>query len=113
MIYHPPALYIGFVGFAVPFAHAIASIISKDTRAFWIKSTRNVTLIVWIFLTIGIVLGGQWAYVELGWGGYWAWDPVENASLFPWLTGTAFLHAAYSNRQKRVIYQLVRLCLFY
>lgn len=100
MIYHPPALYIGFVGFAVPFAHAIASIISKDTRAFWIKSTRNVTLIVWIFLTIGIVLGGQWAYVELGWGGYWAWDPVENASLFPWLTGTAFLHAAYSNSKK-------------
>ncbi len=100
MIYHPPTLYIGFVGFAVPFAHSIASIISGDKRFFWIKNTRHITLIVWIFLTIGIVLGGQWAYVELGWGGYWAWDPVENASLFPWLIGTAFLHSAYSNSKK-------------
>lgn len=100
MIYHPPTLYIGFVGFAVPFAHSVAALITKDTSAFWLKSTRNITTFVWVFLTIGIVLGGQWAYVELGWGGYWAWDPVENASLFPWLIGTAFLHSAYACRKK-------------
>jgi cytochrome c-type biogenesis protein CcmF len=103
MIYHPPTLYIGFVGFAIPFAHSIASFITKDTKAFWIKSTRNITTFVWVMLTIGIVLGGQWAYVELGWGGYWAWDPVENSSLFPWLTGTAFLHASYANRKKGLL----------
>ncbi len=100
MIYHPPTLYIGFVGFAVPFAHSVAALINKDRSAYWLKNTKYITTLVWVFLTIGIVLGGQWAYVELGWGGYWAWDPVENASLFPWLTGTAFLHAAYACRKK-------------
>ena len=100
MIYHPPTLYIGFVGFAIPFAHSVAALITKDTEAYWIKSTRNIATFVWVLLTVGIVLGGQWAYVELGWGGYWAWDPVENASLFPWLTATAFLHSAYACRKK-------------
>ncbi|MDY6821834.1 MAG: cytochrome c-type biogenesis CcmF C-terminal domain-containing protein [Deferribacterota bacterium] len=100
MIYHPPTLYIGFAGFTVTFAHAVAAIMSKDLKAFWIKNTRYINLIIWLFLTIGIVLGAQWSYVELGWGGYWAWDPVENASLFPWLTATAFLHSAYILNKK-------------
>ncbi|BAI79686.1 cytochrome c-type biogenesis protein CcmF [Deferribacter desulfuricans SSM1] len=94
MLYHPPTLYIGYVLYTLPFAYAIASLITKDYSAKWLKLSRSWNLLAWIFLTIGIVLGAQWAYVELGWGGYWAWDPVENASLLPWLTGTAMLHSA-------------------
>jgi cytochrome c-type biogenesis protein CcmF len=91
---HPIALYAGWVGFTVPFAFALAALITGRLDDTWIKSTRKWTLWSWIFLTAGILFGGRWAYVELGWGGYWAWDPVENASLMPWLTATAFLHSA-------------------
>ncbi len=94
MIIHPPLLYIGFVGFMLPFAHAFAASSMKDTSTYWVRSARPWTVVTWVFLTAGIVLGAWWAYVELGWGGYWAWDPVENASLFPWITATAFIHAA-------------------
>ena len=94
MIYHPPSLYIGYVGFSVPFAFALGSLLRGKLDNRWILTTRRWTLFSWFFLTLGMVLGGDWAYLELGWGGYWAWDPVENASLLPWLTGTAFLHSA-------------------
>ncbi len=95
MVIHPPTLYVGYVGFNIIFAHAFATLINKDFSTDWIKLTRGWTLIIWVFLTMGIVIGGWWAYVELGWGGYWAWDPVENASLIPWFTATAFMHSAY------------------
>lgn len=103
MIFHPPTLYIGFVGFAVPFAFAIAALVSKRLDEQWIKSVRRWTLFSWLFLTIGNILGMQWAYVELGWGGYWAWDPVENASFLPWLTGTAFLHSIIVQERKGML----------
>ncbi len=93
MIFHPPSLYVGFVAFTVPFAFALAALVVGRFDEKWVKSVRRWTLFAWLFLTIGNILGMQWAYVELGWGGYWAWDPVENASLLPWLTGTAFLHS--------------------
>jgi cytochrome c-type biogenesis protein CcmF len=93
MVYHPPTLYLGYVGFSIPFAFAIGSMMRGRFDNQWILTTRRWTLFSWFFLTVGIVLGAQWAYVELGWGGYWAWDPVENSSLMPWLTGTAFLHS--------------------
>lgn len=115
MIYHPPTLYLGFVGFTIPFAHAVASMFLGDKTAFWIKSVRGWSVLTWIFLTVGIVLGGQWAYVELGWGGYWAWDPVENASLLPWITATAFLHSAimYERKEKLKIWTFVLILLTY
>lgn len=111
MIYHPPTLFIGYAGFTVPLGHAIASIITQDGSSKWVKESRGWNIIVWVFLTIGIVLGGQWAYVELGWGGYWAWDPVENASFLPWITGTALLHSAivYEQRNKLKIWTHVLL----
>ncbi|MCH6568148.1 MAG: cytochrome c biogenesis protein CcsA, partial [Nitrospinae bacterium] len=93
MAYHPPNLYMGFVGFAVPYAFCMAALVKGKLTDRWIVTTRRWSLIAWYFLTVGIVLGAQWAYVELGWGGFWAWDPVENASFMPWLTGTAFLHS--------------------
>jgi cytochrome c-type biogenesis protein CcmF len=93
MVFHPPSLYVGYVGFAVPFAYALAALILNQADAAWFRRMRRWMLVSWVFLGIGIVLGAQWAYVELGWGGYWAWDPVENASLVPWLTATAYLHA--------------------
>ncbi|MBU2511478.1 heme lyase CcmF/NrfE family subunit [bacterium] len=93
MVYHPPSLYLGYVGFSIPFAFAIASLLRGKLDNEWILTTRRWTLFSWFFLTVGMLLGAQWAYIELGWGGYWAWDPVENASLMPWLTGTAFLHS--------------------
>jgi cytochrome c-type biogenesis protein CcmF len=93
MVYHPPSLYLGYVGFSVPFAFALGSLLRGKLDNNWILTTRRWTLFSWFFLTVGILLGAQWAYIELGWGGYWAWDPVENASLMPWLTGTAFLHS--------------------
>jgi cytochrome c-type biogenesis protein CcmF len=100
MIIHPPLLYIGFVAYVIPFAHAFASSATHDTSAYWVKTSRSWSLFAWVLLTAGIVLGAWWAYVELGWGGYWAWDPVENASLFPWITGTALLHAAVIYERK-------------
>ena len=91
---HPLALYAGWVGFTVPFAFALAALITGKTDEVWIKSVRKWALWSWIALTAGILFGARWAYVELGWGGYWAWDPVENASLMPWLVATAYLHSA-------------------
>ncbi len=94
MIGHPPTTYIGFTGFVIPYAFAIAALITgKAGEDEWIRTTRRWTLVAWLFLSIGLVLGGRWAYDVLGWGGYWGWDPVENAMLMPWLTGTAFLHS--------------------
>jgi cytochrome c-type biogenesis protein CcmF len=93
MVIHPPMLYSGYVFFTIPFAFAIGALITRRVDASWIRSTRRFALIAWTFLTIGIALGARWSYSELGWGGYWAWDPVENASLMPWLLGTAFLHS--------------------
>ncbi len=103
MVFHPPSLYIGFVAFTVPFAFAIAALINRSLDERWLKSIRRWTLFAWLFLTIGNILGMQWAYVELGWGGYWAWDPVENASLLPWLTGTAFLHSVIVQERKGML----------
>jgi cytochrome c-type biogenesis protein CcmF len=93
MAIHPPNLYLGYVATTIPFAFAIAALITRRLDAEWLAAVRRWSLVSWLFLTIGITLGMWWAYVELGWGGYWAWDPVENASLLPWLTGTAFLHS--------------------
>ncbi|MEM7828283.1 MAG: cytochrome c-type biogenesis CcmF C-terminal domain-containing protein, partial [Candidatus Aenigmatarchaeota archaeon] len=93
MIFHPPTLYLGYVGFTIPFAFAIAALITGQLGEGWLKSTRGWIIFSWYTLGIGILFGANWAYQVLGWGGYWAWDPVENASLIPWLTGTAFLHS--------------------
>jgi cytochrome c-type biogenesis protein CcmF len=93
MMIHPPMLYSGYVLFTIPFAFAVGALVTRRLDASWIRSTRRFALIAWTFLSIGILLGARWSYTELGWGGYWAWDPVENASLMPWLMGTAFLHS--------------------
>jgi cytochrome c-type biogenesis protein CcmF len=93
MMIHPPMLYTGYVGFSIPFAFAIGALITRRTGADWIRATRRFALVAWTFLGTGIMLGALWSYTELGWGGYWAWDPVENASLMPWLVGTAFIHS--------------------
>ena len=93
MMTHPPMLYSGYTLFAVPFAFAVGALVTRRLDAEWIRTTRPFTLGAWFFLGVGIILGARWSYSELGWGGYWAWDPVENASLMPWLTGTAFLHS--------------------
>ena len=93
MVIHPPMLYMGYVGFSVAFAFAIAALIGGNLDAHWARWTRPWTTVAWIFLTIGIALGSSWAYYELGWGGWWFWDPVENASLMPWLLGTALIHS--------------------
>ena len=100
MAIHPPMLYLGYVGFAVPFAFAIASLITRQPGDAWIHTTRRWTLITWLFQSCGIMLGAAWAYHVLGWGGYWGWDPVENASLLPWLSGTAFLHSVMMQEKK-------------
>jgi cytochrome c-type biogenesis protein CcmF len=100
MVIHPPFLYLGYVGFTVPFAFAIASLITRQPGDAWIHTTRRWSLITWFFQTCGIVLGMAWAYAVLGWGGYWGWDPVENASLLPWLTSTAFLHSVMMQEKK-------------
>ncbi len=93
MIIHPPMLYLGFVSYVIPFAFGVAALITGRTDDRWIRITRRWTLVAWLFLSLGLVLGSRWAYDVLGWGGYWAWDPVENAAFMPWLTGTAFLHS--------------------
>lgn len=93
MIIHPPMLYLGFVSFVIPYAFAVAALVTGRTDDRWIRITRRWTLVAWLFLSLGLVLGSRWAYDVLGWGGYWAWDPVENAAFMPWLTGTAFLHS--------------------
>ncbi|MGI8726793.1 MAG: heme lyase CcmF/NrfE family subunit [Solirubrobacterales bacterium] len=93
MAIHPPMLYMGYVFFTIPFAFAIGALITRRLDASWIRSTRRFALVAWTFLSAGLALGAFWSYAELGWGGYWAWDPVENAALLPWLTGTAFIHS--------------------
>nr|MDQ3957173.1 cytochrome c biogenesis protein CcsA [Actinomycetota bacterium] len=102
MVIHPPLLYTGFVGFSIPFAFAVAALLAGRGGDSWFTSTRRWTLFAWSALSIGIVLGGAWAYTELGWGGYWAWDPVENASFMPWLTATAFLHSVVIQEKRRM-----------
>jgi cytochrome c-type biogenesis protein CcmF len=100
MVIHPPMLYLGYVGFSVPFAFALGALMMRYPGEKWIKITRGWTMVTWLFLTCGIFLGMHWAYAVLGWGGYWGWDPVENASLMPWLTGTAFLHSVMMQEKK-------------
>ncbi len=100
MVIHPPMLYLGYIGFSVPFAFALAALLKRYPGDRWIHVTRRWTMIAWGFLSIGIVLGGLWAYTVLGWGGYWAWDPVENASFLPWLMGTAFLHSVMMQEKR-------------
>ena len=100
MVIHPPMLYLGYVGMAVPFAFALGALIMKYPGEKWIHITRRWTMVAWLFLTCGIFLGAHWAYSVLGWGGYWGWDPVENASLLPWLTATAFLHSVMMQEKR-------------
>ncbi len=103
MIFHPPALFLGYVGFTVPFAFSLAALITGRLGDDWIKTTRKWTIISWFFLTAGNLLGMEWAYVELGWGGYWAWDPVENASFMPWIIGTAYLHSVMIQEKRNML----------
>ncbi len=103
MAIHPPSLYTGYVGFSVPFAFAIAALASGRLNADWARATRRWTLFSWAFLSVGILLGAHWAYLELGWGGYWAWDPVENASFMPWLAGTAYLHSVIIQEKRNML----------
>jgi len=100
MVIHPPMLYLGYVGFSVPFAFALGALMMRYPGEKWIHITRRWTMVTWLFLTCGIFLGAHWAYSVLGWGGYWGWDPVENASLMPWLTGTAFLHSVMMQEKR-------------
>ena len=103
MAIHPPALYLGFIGFSVPFAFAMGGLILGKMDNEWVMTTRRWTLTAWYFLSAGLILGGQWAYEELGWGGFWAWDPVENAAFMPWLTGTAFLHSVMIQEKRNML----------
>jgi cytochrome c-type biogenesis protein CcmF len=103
VLFHPPILYLGYVGFTVPFAFAIAALVTGRVGEGWLLETRRWTLFSWAFLTIGILLGGWWSYEVLGWGGVWAWDPVENASLLPWLTGTAYLHSVLVQERRGML----------
>jgi cytochrome c-type biogenesis protein CcmF len=103
MLIHPLLLYLGYVGFSVPFAFAMAALITGRVSEEWLSITRRWTVVAWLFLTGGIFYGGWWSYRTLGWGGYWAWDPVENASFMPWLTGTAFIHSAMIQERKRML----------
>ncbi|WP_428569123.1 MAG: heme lyase CcmF/NrfE family subunit [Solidesulfovibrio sp. DCME] len=102
MIFHPPLLFLGYAGYAIPACLGLAAWLVGEKRSF-AAASRNVSILSWIFLTAGIVLGGWWSYMELGWGGYWAWDPVENASLIPWLVGTASLHTSIVERRTRAL----------
>ncbi len=103
MIIHPPMLYLGFVSFVIPFAFAIAALVTGRTDDRWIRITRRWTLVAWLFLSLGLILGGRWAYDVLGWGGYWGWDPVEIAAFMPWLTGTAFLHSVMIQEKRGML----------
>jgi len=103
MMIHPPMLYSGYTLWAVPFAFAIGALVVRRVDADWIRATRRFALAAWFFLGVGILLGARWSYAELGWGGYWAWDPVENASLLPWLTGTAFLHSVMVQEKRGML----------
>ena len=103
MAVHPPILYLGYGGFTVPFAFAIAALATGRLGEGWLVETRRATLLAWGFLTVGIVLGAWWSYEVLGWGGFWGWDPVENASLLPWLTGTAYLHSVMVQERRGML----------
>ncbi len=103
MIIHPPMLYLGFVSFVIPYAFAIAALVTGRTDDRWIRITRRWTLVAWLFLSLGLLLGGRWAYDVLGWGGYWGWDPVEIAAFMPWLTGTAFLHSVMIQEKRGML----------
>jgi cytochrome c-type biogenesis protein CcmF len=103
MIFHPVFLYLGFVGFTIPFAFAIGALMTGRFGEEWILATRRWTIMAWYFLTVGVLIGGWWAYTTLGWGGYWAWDPVENASFMPWLLGTAFLHSVMIQEYRKML----------
>jgi cytochrome c-type biogenesis protein CcmF len=115
MTIHPPILYIGYIGFVIPFAFCVAALVTRQLGSAWVVTVRRWTLISWVFLGTGILLGGKWAYMELGWGGYWAWDPVENASLIPWLTGTAFLHSVIVQEKRGMlkVWNVTLICLTY
>ncbi len=110
MMIHPPMLYSGYVAFTIPFAFAIGALVTRRVDAEWIRATRRFALIAWAFLGFGLLLGARWSYTELGWGGYWAWDPVENAALMPWLIGTAFLHSIMV-QEKRGMLKVWNACL--
>ncbi len=103
MAIHPPMLYLGFVGFVIPFAFAMSALASGDLSTNWIKVSRRWALVAWLFLSLGLLLGGRWAYDVLGWGGYWGWDPVENAAFLPWLVGTAYLHSVTIQEQRGML----------
>ncbi|MDE3087762.1 MAG: heme lyase CcmF/NrfE family subunit [Chloroflexota bacterium] len=103
MAMHPPMLYLGYVGFTIPFAFAMAALITGRLGPAWLRTTRRWTIAPWMFLSIGLLLGGRWAYDVLGWGGYWGWDPVENAAFMPWLAGTAFLHSVMVQERKGML----------
>jgi len=103
MLFHPPTLFLGYVGLSVPFAFGIAALISGRLDTVWIKTTRRWTIVSWFFLTAGNMLGMEWAYVELGWGGYLAWDPVENASFLPWIVATAYLHSVMIQEKRGML----------
>ncbi len=103
MLIHPPMLYSGYTFFAIPFAFAVGALIVRRVDADWIRVTRRFALASWLFLGIGILLGARWSYHELGWGGYWGWDPVENAALMPWLISTAFLHSVMIQEKRGML----------
>ena len=103
MLIHPPLLYMGYIGFLIPFSITLSSLIENKQDSEYLKSNRKTTLFSWLILTVAIILGGRWAYLELGWGGYWAWDPVENASLMPWLISTAYLHSILVEQNKGML----------
>jgi cytochrome c-type biogenesis protein CcmF len=103
MVFHPPMLYLGYISITIPFAFAIGALLSKKLDAEWLVAVRKWTIVSWLFLSIGLLIGMWWAYVELGWGGYWAWDPVENAALLPWLVMTAFLHSVMVQEKRGML----------
>jgi cytochrome c-type biogenesis protein CcmF len=103
MVFHPPLLYLGYISITIPFAFAIAALLTKKLDTEWLVAVRKWTLLSWLFLSIGLLIGMWWAYVELGWGGYWAWDPVENAALLPWLVMTAFLHSVMIQEKRGML----------
>ncbi len=103
MVIHPPMLYSGYVGMVIPWAFAMAALASGQLNINWIRATRRWALVAWLFLGLGLILGGRWAYDVLGWGGYWGWDPVENSALLPWLTGTAFLHSVMIQEKRGML----------
>src|SRR5438874_409415 len=103
MVFHPPMLYLGYISITIPFAFAIGALLSKQLDTEWLTAIRKWTLVSWLFLSIGLLIGMWWAYVELGWGGYWAWDPVENAALLPWLVMTAFLHSVMIQEKRGML----------